>query len=116
MVLLAKRVRANRDPVKMASTSSADEKRRMRSKISAACCRVSNFLLSLYLCSVVDELRSTNFLCRPSPPEYFETAPDSHHVPCLQPAGVAPCRSLECPTKSTPRASKSRPSNSKTPS
>src|ERR1700693_1963563 len=36
MVLLAKRVRAKREPVKMASTSSADAKRRMRSKISAA--------------------------------------------------------------------------------
>src|ERR1700720_1879783 len=36
MVLLAKRVSAKREPVKMASTSSADEKRRMRSKISPA--------------------------------------------------------------------------------
>src|ERR1700690_191797 len=36
MVLLAKRVKAKREPVKMASTSSADEKRRIRSKISAA--------------------------------------------------------------------------------
>src|SRR5208282_4235731 len=41
MVLLAKRVSANRDPVKMASTSSADEKRRIRPKISAACSVVS---------------------------------------------------------------------------
>src|ERR1700704_6123019 len=36
MVLLAKRVKAKREPVKMASTSSADEKRRIRSKMSAA--------------------------------------------------------------------------------
>src|ERR1700678_257175 len=68
MVLLAKRVRANRELVKMASTSSADEKRRMRSKIPAACSRVSNFLLSLYLC-----LWGTNFaelayfVCRAHP-------------------------------------------------
>src|ERR1700676_4776749 len=41
MVLLAKRVKAKREPVKMASTSSADEKRRIRSKISAASSLVS---------------------------------------------------------------------------
>src|SRR5208282_660387 len=44
MVLLAKRVSAKREPVKIASTSSADEKRRMRSKMSADCSRLSNFL------------------------------------------------------------------------
>src|SRR5947209_8526318 len=41
MTLLANRVKANREPVKMASTSSADEKRRTRSKMSAASSLVS---------------------------------------------------------------------------
>src|SRR4029077_4136930 len=41
MVLLAKRVKEKREPVKMASTSSADEKRRIRSKRSAASSLVS---------------------------------------------------------------------------
>src|SRR5208337_4637024 len=53
MVLLAKRVRAKREPVKMASTSSAAEKRRIRSKTSADCSCVNNsltFSVSLCLC------------------------------------------------------------------
>src|ERR1035438_7197093 len=41
MALLAKRVSANRAPVKRTSTSSADEIRRTRSKMSAACTLVS---------------------------------------------------------------------------
>src|SRR5581483_4816250 len=41
MVLLAKRVRANRPPVNNTSTSSAEESLRIRSKISPACWSVS---------------------------------------------------------------------------
>src|SRR5208282_6316491 len=41
MVLLANRVRAKRELVKIASTSSADEKRRIRSKMEAACSLVN---------------------------------------------------------------------------
>src|ERR1700690_3359004 len=43
MVLLAKRVKAKREPVKMHSTSSADENPQMRSKMSAAFFLVSMF-------------------------------------------------------------------------
>ena len=52
----------------------------------------------------------------PSRREYSGTAPDSRHVPCPRPAAAGPCRSLEFPTASTRRASRSRPSNSRTPS
>src|SRR5271163_2619022 len=60
MVLLAKRVRAKRELVKLASTSSADAKRQMRSKMSAACSLVS---ISLRSPSLGGELAS--FVGRP---------------------------------------------------
>src|SRR5512135_2353331 len=41
MVLFANRVRAKREPEKSTSISSAEEKRRMRSKMSEACSRVN---------------------------------------------------------------------------
>src|ERR1700724_250927 len=127
MVLLAKRVKAKREPVKIASTSSADEKRRIRSKISAASSLVSipEFPVETRLAASPPPPQNRRPASKdgpspvsantPSRREYSGTGPDSPHVPCPQPAAADPCRSLEFPTASTRRASRSHPSNSKTP-